>query len=198
MRYLRKSSESQVLANRWQYDKKSDRPKICAVLRKEQLVFCAYSEAYLTPIHQVEIEHFDPDLKGTNADSYWNWYAVVSWMNRHKYKNITRYQPILKPSSPDIHQRIKYEQGIFVAVEATDQEAKNLIDFLGWNRPEVFEARRNHVNRIRDLQEICGDDQLFFDCLINHPENLSFFSALQNELGLSDRLLENLIPEWKR
>jgi hypothetical protein len=192
MRYLKKSPQSPIIANGWQYEKQSDRPNIRDALKREQMGFCAYSEEYLSPITQVEIEHFDPDLKETAADSYWNWYAVISWMNSHKSKKIAPYKPILNPSSPDITQRIKYEKGLFVTTDSNDREAKNLIDFLGWNRPEVCEARRAHVSRIRDLQQLCGDDPLFFDTLIHHPENLSFFSALQVELGIPESLLAQL------
>jgi hypothetical protein len=43
------------------------------------------------------------------------------------------------------------------------------------------------------VKKACGDDQQgFFDYLVNHPDNLSFFSALSVELGFPDTLIERV------
>jgi hypothetical protein len=136
-------------------------------------------ERYVQNTDARDVEHFDARLKGTENDSYWNWYAVLSWMNKRKPRKIERFEPILKPYSEDIDQRVKYEDGQFLAVDPNDTEADNLIKYLGWNSPELSEDRRKHIERIRFVQKACGDDQQgFFDYLVNHPDNLSFFSAL--------------------
>lgn len=194
MRYLRKSDNSQVLANDWQYPKDSE--KIRTELRNEQMGFCAYSERYMRRTDAVDIEHFDPRLKPTQNDSYWNWYVVLSWMNRHKPRNIERFEPILQPYSEDLRQRIQYQAGQFLAVDPDDQEADNLIKYLGWNSPEITSDRHKHVKRTRVVQQTFGDDQAaFHSFLLSDTDNLSFFSALSVELGLPETLLEQLTRE---
>lgn len=191
MRYLKKSASSQVISNKWQYPK--DAKRIRDELLNEQIGFCAYSERYVQNTDAVDVEHFDARLKGKENDSYWNWYAVLSWMNKRKPRKIEPFEPILKPYSEDIEQRIKYEDGQFLAVDPNDEEADNLIEYLRWNSPELSEDRRKHIERIRSVQKVWGDDQeRFFDYLVNHPENLSFFSALTVELGLPDTLIDRV------
>jgi hypothetical protein len=114
-------------------------------------------------------------------------------MNKRKPRKIEPFEPILKPYSEDIDRRIKYEDGQFLAVDPNDKEAENLIEYLGWNTPELYEDRRKHIERIRFVQKVCGDDpEGFFDYLVNHLDNLSFFSALSVELGLPDTLIERV------
>jgi hypothetical protein len=191
MRYLKKSAHSQVISNQLQYPK--DAKRIRDELLKEQIGFCAYSERYVQNTDAVDVEHFDARLKGTENDSYWNWYAVLSWMNKRKPRKIEPFEPILQPYSEDINRRIKYEDGQFLAVDPNDKEADNLIKYLGWNSPELYEDRRKHIDRIRFVQKACGDDQeSFFNYLVNHPDNLSFFSTLRVELGLPETLIERV------
>jgi len=193
MRYLRKSAQSKIISNQWQYSNQRDRTKIRQELLNEQMGFCAYSERYIQSTDAVDVEHFDARLKSTENDSYWNWYTVLHWINQHKPRNIEPFEPILKPYSADLNQRIKYENGQFIAVDPNDKEAENLIQYLGWNRPELYEDRRKHIERIRFVQQVYKDNQdQFFDYLVNHPDNLSFFSAMSVELGLPDSLLERI------
>lgn len=191
MRYLRKSNNSQVLANDWQYPK--DSKKIREELGYEQIGFCAYSERYMKRTDAVDVEHFDPRLKNTENDNYWNWYAVLSWMNKHKPRNIEPFEPILQPYSEEVRRRVHYQHGQFLVVNPDDQEALNLITYLGWNKPELAEDRRKHVKRIREVQQKLGGTQdEFFDFLLRDPDNLSFFSALNVELDIPEMLLERL------
>ncbi len=76
MRYLSKTSQSIVIAKKWKYSTKSQRPKIRQALIEEQQGYCAYSEKYISPMHASEIEHFDDSKKNTAEDNYWNWYAI--------------------------------------------------------------------------------------------------------------------------
>jgi hypothetical protein len=189
MKYLRKSLESLVISNQWTYPKDSKR--ISEELRKEQKGFCAYSERYIRPTDAPEVEHFDPRLKSTVQDSYWNWYAVHRWMNSRKPRNIERFEPMLSPYSEDIEQRIKYKDGFFSPVDVDDHEAQNLIDFLGWNLPELYLERANHVKRLRTVQQVF-DQESFHNYLLENPEDLSFLSALVDELGLPENLVAGL------
>lgn len=179
MNFLRKDS-SQLAGNEaLRYPK--DRDKAVDLLIRIQRGFCAYSERYLKPLDSVELEHFDPRKKNTDLDGFANWHAVIRWMNAHKARLIENYEPL-----PDIttwrSDRVWYQDGLFVC-QADDQEARNLIEFLGVNRQEVFEERANHVARIRAMQQKVGDD-LLLEILSESPEQLSFPSAIQAELGI--------------
>jgi len=135
-------------------------------------------------IDRCDVEHFDPRLKHTAQDGYWNWYAVLSWMNAHKPRKIEPFLPILSPFDDSVRERISYDGSQFFAVNEEDVEAKNLILFLGWNRPEVAKDRSDHVHRIRDLFGLLKNDAEEFKLfLLAHPENCSFCSALTFEFG---------------
>jgi hypothetical protein len=194
MRYLKKSSDSPVLAQGLQYPK--DANQIRALLRTEQCQFCAYTERFIgAKDTAVDVEHFDPRLKLTDRDSYWNWYAVASWINRRKPRKIEPFEPLLQPHASDLADRIHYFDNEFQPVRSDDQEVQNLINFLDMNRPELCQERLNHVDYVRDLQQISDFTQAqLCDFLLKHPKNLGFFSALQAELGLPDELLDRLAP----
>ena len=187
MRYLKKTPESRILTAGWTYSDQDSRAnrKIRDELLREQQQFCAYSEKYVQPTESCDIEHFDPRLKHTAQDGYWNWYAVLHWMNNHKPK-IERFLPLPAPFSPGLSERIRYEAGQFVAVSDADFEAKNLILFLGWNRPELSKERNNHVSRVRTLRDelLGGDEEAFLAYLQEHPQELSFATALRSELRI--------------
>lgn len=186
MRYLDKTSDSTILATDWRYPQ--DASKIREELVREQRGFCAYSERFIKHTDSCDVEHFDPRLKNTPKDDYWNWYGVLHWMNSHKPRKIEPYLPILRPHDSTRGERIKYEDGQFVTTQEGDVEADNLIKYLGWNRPEVAQDRANHIRRVRELRTFFGRDTAgFLDYLQNDPENLSFLTALEAELGL-DRM----------
>ncbi|MBP9882958.1 MAG: hypothetical protein KBF32_06135 [Chitinophagales bacterium] len=132
-----------------------------------------------------DIEHFDPGKKGGINDSYYNWYVTLKWVNERKAKKLTqKYLPILIPSDKDIRNKIQYMDGIFVATPEGGLEAKNLILFLGLNRPEIYIERKNHIDRLRDLRGMTNDIE-FRGRLSNDPSLLSFATALEAELGLN-------------
>jgi hypothetical protein len=189
MQYLRKTPDSRVLATGWQYPQ--DALAIRQALLTEQEGFCAYSERFVQATDSCDVEHFDSRLKGSDRDGYWNWYAVLHWMNSHKPRKIEPFLPILDPCSPDVPKRIVYENGQFLAVCDDDQEAKNLIRYLGWNGPELSTDRSNHVRRVRDLRSFFAEDTAgFLEYLREKPDCLSFITALTAELGLNlSRLL---------
>lgn len=165
---------------------KGDRPRIRALLLKEQYGFCAYLECFVKQIDSLDIEHFDGRIKQTEADGYENWYAVLHFMNTHKLRIIEAFLPILPPSNPDLSQRIRYEDGVFKPLNIKDIEARNLISYLGFNRYELCEERSSHLAKIKGLLGILdGDEQELRRHLDQHKEELSFCTALESELGLS-------------
>jgi hypothetical protein len=161
--------------------------KIRDVLRKEQRNYCAYSEVYIRDIDACDVEHFDETLKNTENDSYYNWYAVTHFFNAKKTnRKIVDFKPILSPADRDVLARIKFESGIFQPAIAGDTEAENLIKFLGMNLPELVDYRTRFVlQKQRDRRELFGSDTEFIAWMESDPENLSFISALEVELGLT-------------
>ncbi|WP_413666275.1 hypothetical protein ACEN9X_17055 [Mucilaginibacter sp. Mucisp86] len=194
MRYFRKENTSAIVSGNLSYENVSDRNKIRKALIKEQSGFCAYSERYIKHTDSVDIEHFDPREKNTTNDGYYNWYATLHWLNSHKPKFIEPFLPILIPYDIDIKDRIKYEDGIFVPLNADDIEAQNLIDFLGVNKAEVYSDRAKHINRIRTLKALCADNDLFLRKMIEDQDNLSFATALESvfELDVDDLIEKSL------
>jgi hypothetical protein len=186
MRYLKKDPHSPLLGAGLKYETVTDRPKIRARLLLEQKGFCAYSERFIKQTDEAHIEHFDPRLKETPDDGYYNWYATLPWFNSRKPKKIDPYLPILSPSDPNVAQRISYnrEVGLFKEVDDADVEAKKLIKFLLLDRNEWYEDCQKHLQRVRKLRELCGDDELFMAELQSDWDNLSFASALEAEFGI--------------
>ena len=158
-----------------------DRDKAVHALTSLQKGYCAYSERYLKPLDSVELEHFDPRIKNTDEDGFKNWHAVIRWMNAHKSRRIDDFEPLpdFETWMPD---RVRYEGGFFVC-EDGDLETKNLIEFLGVNRLEVFEERSNHIARLRNMQNKLGQE-LIIEILCESPEELSFPTAIEAELGI--------------
>jgi len=191
MRYLKKINDSSIIINHLNYSNAGERGDIRRELINEQQGFCAYSERFIRHTDSVDIEHFDPRKKNTPDDGYYNWYATLHWLNSHKPYNIDPYLPILAPNSIDLTARITFEDGLFKEVNFYDIEAKNLIDFLGVNKFEVYTDRVKHINRISALKNLCGDDdQLFIDKMIEDQDNLSFATALEQKFNLD---IDNLI-----
>ncbi len=179
MKYLHRDIAEATKYHDLRYPK--DRDKSIKILIRLQKGFCAYSERYLKPLDSVELEHFDPRKKITDADGFQNWHAVIRWMNAHKARSIEKFEPLpnLESWTTD---RVWYEHGLFVCGE-DDTEARNLIDFLGVNRHEVFKERANHIARIRNMRQKVGDEMLI-EILGESPEDLSFPTAIEAELGI--------------
>jgi hypothetical protein len=185
MHYLKKDENSEVIKQHLSYNQPKDRNLLREQLLLEQKGFCAYSERYVKATDKRDIEHFDPRLKNTDNDNYYNWYVVLSWINEHKPKKIEPFLPILNPFSIEVIHRIIYEDGIFKVVRQDDIEAHNLIKFLGFNKRELTEDREKHIKRLQSLRELCGNDQDFIELLKKDKESLSFITALEKELSLN-------------
>jgi hypothetical protein len=183
MRYLKKLNNSEIINQNLSYSKKTDRGTIREILLNEQNRFCAYSERYVKETDSCHIEHFNPNLKNTVNDDYYNWYAVLGWINEHKAKIIDPYLPILNPAIENISERIYYKDGLFHPVNENDTESKYLIKFLLFNKNELVNDRKRHIARLKDTRNLLGDE-LFFQKLKKFPEELSFASAIEVELNI--------------
>jgi hypothetical protein len=177
MKYLSKRSDSQVRARGLTYPR--DRRAITAELLREQRQFCAYSEEHVSGTDAVDVEHFDPRRKNTPQDGYENWYAVRTQMHRWKPQRIQKHLPILSPASK-LSERIEYVDDLFMPRDLSDTEARNLIAYLKWNRPELVERRKYHVRLIRDVLESGAS----WDEIQRRAENCSFATALAAHFGV--------------
>jgi hypothetical protein len=193
MRYLRKRESSEVLERGWRYSSRSQRPQITRVLLAEQKGFCAYSERYRRETDEVHIEHFDPRKKNTEHDDYWNWFVVLAWFNHHKPYCIAEYEPLACPYDSDLPNRIGYEDGEFIPVSDDDVEARNLIEFLGWNSRELFDERANHIEHLREIREILQNEREFVAYLNRNPRQLDFFTAIHAEFGIAPDQITHLV-----
>ncbi len=184
MRFLRKKQDSNILKEELRYREKGENTHLRNELLNDQYGFCAYSEAFIRPIDLAEIDHFDPGKKNTDEDSYHNWYAVLPKFNRTKPIKLDKYLPILDPNSDEINDRIEYDDGYYFPVNEEDTEAENLIKFLGLNKYELAEERQNHISRIKQIREFCESDEEFIKILSKDKFQLSFITALENELSI--------------
>lgn len=183
VRYLKKTEDSQILAEGLTYRKSGGNVALRNRLLEEQGGYCAYSERYIDPIDACAVEHFDPRKKFTEDDNYWNWYAVLTWINERKPKKIEPYLPILSPSDPTLSARIRFRDELFEAVNEDEEEAKHLIAFLLWNHPEVVESRTKHIQRMRDLQKLLGFTRAeLITWLAKEPTRQSYITALEQAL----------------
>jgi hypothetical protein len=192
MKFLKKQPNSSILQQKLSYNATKDNSLLRKLLVQEQQGFCAYSEMFFHAMESIHIEHFDGRLKNSETDNYYNWYAVLGWVNLHKPKKIAPYLPILQPSDPTFSDRIKYESGIYYAVNENDTEAKNLIKYLGFNKDELVKQRRYHLERLKFLYEnVDKNIEDFKNYLKNHKQELSFITAIEFEfqLDLSDGLV---------
>ena len=187
MKFLTKNPQSPILTDGLTYQE--NKAKNNAILRdrlvKEQKHFCAYTERYIKGLDSPEVEHFDSSKK--YRDDYFNYFAVLRKPNLYKkdeqYKNHTFFQTLFFHDKTAFERRIQYKDGIYYEVEETDVEARDFIDFLGFNNDLLFKERSNHLNRLKSIFRYFNDDEklAFFN---THKEELSFITALEIELGL--------------
>lgn len=152
MKRIRKSKNSIVLKNKIKYKVGRDNSILRRILEKEQKYVCAYSEERITPAFSVDVEHFNPHLKGKASDNYTNWFAVSTKINRIKNKKWNKYQPVLHPTAKDFEKRIWYDvkMGVYEWDE-NDIEAYNLSKLININSYGLVQARRNHIKLIENL-----------------------------------------------
>ena len=199
MRFLAKSERSTILTEGLVYRKRDNR-RLRELLLAEQRQYCAYTEQRLQQTDSVDVEHFDPRLKNTTDDDYWNYYAVLHHANQRKRRKERRYVDVdaaffasrfLQEPAETFAMRVGYvaEDGVYEETRRGDTEAAEFIDYLGFNDPELHEVRSKHVARLRDLFRDAdwGANQQtrwFRD----HSEETSFVTAIEETLGVEIRL----------
>lgn len=185
--YCRRGANNSVLGN---------------ILLKEQKNFCAYSEEFIDPISDAnDIEHFNPNLKCSDYDSYSNWFKVKNKVNfrkrlkelEFKKKNIS-FDDILQPCENDFEEKLVYIVGEYRFEESSDIKVKNLIDLLELNIPEKIEQRRNFIIRKRkEINSFGVSPEDFFSILIDDDiKQISYLRAIQEEFKID---IWSMIPE---
>jgi hypothetical protein len=167
MKQVVKIIDSQITRDGLRYTN-GNNSLLTVLLQGEQRDFCAYTEKQFNATDLIEIDHFDPSLKGTENDGYNNWYVVVAKWNRKKARKWEDYQPILHPTNEDFSTRIWFESGVF-QYHPEDVEAKNLVSLLGINNYELTIERQRYLDRMLDLREMLGNES-FCDHLLKYPE----------------------------
>jgi len=159
--------------------------KIADILLKEQKGFCAYTDEYLSRTDAKDIEHFDPTLKDTAADSYDNWFLVKHQWNKEKSYKWSDYQPTLQPTASDFEERVTYFEGDYFA-DSNDEEAKNLVSLLKLDDVAFAEKRKKYIKRKKEEIVAFGQSEIdFFTTLINKDIcQVSYLRAIREEFGV--------------
>ena len=175
--------------------------KIRDGLLAEQCGFCSYTEKKIDFDYTCAIEHFDARLKGAPNDGYENYYVVLQAENQRKrrkekqFSGASFFTSRFFQKKGGFQERIQYvvEDHVYQAIDDTDQEAKDFIDYLGLNSEYRVKDREKHIERLRDI---------FSDARYDESQKLNYFrrnvneqhyiSALEIELNLD---LEPLIRE---
>jgi hypothetical protein len=190
MKFLGKRADSAILAEGLKYHKNRGNSRLRAMLLEEQRGFCAYTEKRVAKPDSVDVEHFDPGRK--YQDDYYNYYAVLRDANQRKRKKEAKhrgaafFESRFFQDAGQLGRRVRFvaEWNVYEETDEADVEAAALIDYLGFNDPEVCEDRRLHVDRLRGLLRDAGWKDGAVDYLREHPEELSFVTAIEARFGL--------------
>ncbi|RYX81646.1 hypothetical protein EON73_04705 [bacterium] len=187
MRKANKYLNSKILTDNLTYKPGSSTSKqISELLLQEQRSFCAYTDEYISRTDARDIEHFNPKLKDTSQDNYYNWFLVKHQWNKEKSYKWDNYQPILHPTAADFEARVVYLDGDYFAKSDLDVEAKNLIDLLKLDDAELANKRKRYIARKRKEMKAYGQDALtFFSALVKEDNcGVSYLRAIKEEFGI--------------
>lgn len=195
MKKIVKFDDSIINSLRYNCKDGANNKGIGAPLLIEQKGFCAYSEEYIDPTSDAnDIEHFNPELKCKDQDSYQNWFKVKRQINFNKRlkenefkKNNISFDNILHPCDPDFEVKLQYLKGEFRFNEdPTDERVTNLINLLELNLPEKIERRRSYINRKRKEIATSGLSEYdFFEILISDDvSSIKYLRGIQEEFEL--------------
>jgi hypothetical protein len=189
MRKANKFSDSEVLNQGLDYRTKGDNKQLHQILSSEQAHFCAYMDKRLETGYKGEIEHFNPHLKGTSEDNYYNWFVCHGDWNRRKgsQPKWDKHQPVLSPFAEDFEKRIRCEcESMLYVNDEGDLEAENLRKYLMLNDHGLTKERLACVTRIQNLKDSIAPQDL--KDFLSDEENQGFiqFPRFLNEIyGIS-------------
>lgn len=195
MRKALKVADSLILAQHLHYipGNSNNNKQLSDALLKEQKNFCAYTDEYISRTDGRDVEHFNPKLKGTPQDNYYNWFVVKHQWNMEKSEKWEKFQPVLIPTSEDFENRVIYQNGDYIA-DAADVEACNLIKLLKLDDLMLAEKRKKYIQRKRDEMTVFNETpEAFFITLISDDIcQVSYPRAIREEFGID---IWNQIPE---
>lgn len=196
MKFFTKRPDSDVLARNLTYNTAigADNSLLRNMLLDEQKGFCAYTERFVDETDAVEIDHFNAEKKRT-GDNYYNYYVILAKINRSKKNAPFRGQPFFNSlffqNRKQLDGRIHYTNGVYEEIDPTDNEAEAFIRFIDMNNNGLFNQRRNHINRIRNIfADANYSDAQKEEYFQKYRNELSFITALEHELRLR---LEHLL-----
>ncbi|SFN74766.1 HNH endonuclease [Chitinophaga sp. YR627] len=188
MRKANKTEDSGILADDLKYipNNSTHNKKLKDYLLQEQKSYCAYTDEYIGRADASDIDHFNPNLKNTEGDSYTNWFLIKNQWNKEKGNKWEKFQPVLHPTSEDFEERIAYHQGDYFAKNGNDIEASNLVSLLKLDDLLLAEKRKKYINRKRSDMEAYGEAaDVFFANLINDDNcQVSYVRAIKEEFGV--------------
>lgn len=157
MKFLSKTEDSNILKENLTYKKNDTQNNriLKQALLEEQKNFCAYTEKFIQRLDACEVEHSSLKYK----DDYFNYYAVLRRANQYKkdteYKSAIFFHTLFFQDEKELKARIQYRDGIYEEVDINDLEAIHLIDFLGFNHPDLYIERKRHIKRLRKTFQAC-------------------------------------------
>lgn len=194
MRRVIKSDDSEVKKSNLGYieGNSNNNLKISKILYKEQKGFCVYTEEYLGRADARDIEHFNPNLKGTAEDSYLNWFLVKHQWNSEK--STKWFEEILLPTNENFETRIIYDNGDYRISDPNDLEAINLIKLIKLDDIILADERKKYIARKRnEITKFGISAKDFFTILIEDDiKQISYLRAIKEEFSID---IWNMIPE---
>lgn len=189
MKRVVKPVNSRIISEQLSYQEGNsvNNREISKVLFEEQKGFCAYTEEYMGRADAKDIEHFNPQLKGTAADNYNNWFLVKHLWNKEKASKWNDFQPVLHPTAADFEQRIVYDGGDYRLANDNDEEAKNLMNLIKLDDQVLADERKKYIKRKKEeIIKYGSDAETFFNDLIDvSMKSISYLRAIEEEFGIS-------------
>lgn len=167
MRQITKTEQSEIVTRNLRYP--THQKEIRQILFDEQFEFCAYTEERISPAFSIDIEHFNPYLKNTPKDSYYNWFLTSSsWNKRKGTKNAKprwdEYKTVIPPSDSSINSRLTYdeESGSIISTDPNDAEAERTIKYLHLDDQDLSNDRLKYISSLQALiDDLDGDIEKF-------------------------------------
>lgn len=187
MRKAFKNPDSKIIKDNLKYisGNSTNNKKISKILLKEQKTFCAYTDEHISRTDSRDIEHFNPTLKNTSEDNYFNWFLVKHQWNKEKSYKWEKFQPVLQPTAEDFEERVIYFEGDYIA-KASDEEAKNVIKLLQLDDAGLADKRKRYIKRKhKEINETAVDKSTYFFNLIHEDIcQISYIRAIKEEFGI--------------
>lgn len=188
MKFLSKSIDSEIYKDDWVYLSGSDNSLLKFKLLNEQKNFCAYTETYIQPGRDsIDVEHFNPSKK--DNDNYFNYYATLHSANGRKiakykiYKESAFFQTLWFQDIVQFTTRIVYADFTYESVDINDQDAKDFIDYLGFNDDYLYGERIRHIDRLRStLSSFSEAEKIIY--FKKHKGDLSYITAIEETFNI--------------